>query len=73
MKELFFYGLRVDCSEIKDFAGSAVCSALQEKEDILIREAELRYRYGFLAKVCICIILKRHFFAQLYFYIAARC
>ncbi|XP_025268755.1 sensory neuron membrane protein 1 isoform X2 [Camponotus floridanus] len=50
MKELFFYGLRVDCSEIKDFAGSAVCSALQEKEDILIREAELRYRYGFLAK-----------------------
>ncbi|XP_070167868.1 sensory neuron membrane protein 1-like isoform X3 [Polyergus mexicanus] len=50
MKELFFHGIRVDCSDIKDFAGSAVCSALQEKEDIFIREGELRYRYGYLAK-----------------------
>lgn len=61
MKELFFYGIRVDCSDVKDFAGSAVCSALKEKEDILIREGELRYRYGYLAKVYICIILKLHF------------
>lgn len=51
MKELFFYGLRVDCTEIKDFAGSAVCSALQERGDTFIQEADLRYRYGFLAKV----------------------
>lgn len=61
MKELFFHGVRVDCSDVKDFAGSAVCSALQEKEDIFVREGELRYRYGFLAKVCPCIILKLHF------------
>ncbi|CAL1675564.1 unnamed protein product [Lasius platythorax] len=50
VKELFFHGIPVDCSNVNDFAGSAVCSALQEKEDIFIKEGELRYRYGFMAK-----------------------
>ncbi|XP_072748118.1 sensory neuron membrane protein 1-like isoform X2 [Anoplolepis gracilipes] len=50
MKDLFFRGIFLDCSNISDFAGSAVCSALQEKEHLFIKEGELRYRYGFLAK-----------------------
>ncbi|KAL6255879.1 hypothetical protein P5V15_013119 [Pogonomyrmex californicus] len=50
VKELFFYGISFDCTDVKDFAGSAVCSALQEKEDILIKEVDLRYRFGYFAK-----------------------
>lgn len=50
VRDLFFHGISFDCTDITDFAGSAVCNALQEKEQILIREEGLRYRYGFLAK-----------------------
>ncbi|XP_018346006.1 PREDICTED: sensory neuron membrane protein 1-like [Trachymyrmex septentrionalis] len=50
VKDLFFNGILFDCTDITDFAGSAVCSALQEKEEILIREEGLRFRFGYLAK-----------------------
>ncbi|XP_025990530.2 sensory neuron membrane protein 1 isoform X2 [Solenopsis invicta] len=51
VKEIFFQGVPFDCTGITDFGGSAMCSALQEKEEILIREGDsLRFRYGFLAK-----------------------
>ncbi|XP_077281614.1 sensory neuron membrane protein 1-like isoform X1 [Temnothorax americanus] len=50
VKDLFFNGIRFDCTDITDFAGSAVCNALQEREQILIREEGLRFRYGFLAR-----------------------
>lgn len=51
VRDLFFHGIPFDCTDVKDFAGSAVCSALQEREQILIREGGLRYRFGYLAKV----------------------
>lgn len=54
VKELFFDGIPVDCTDITDFAGSAVCGALKEREAIFILDGEARYRYGFLAKVCTC-------------------
>ncbi|XP_029174176.1 sensory neuron membrane protein 1-like [Nylanderia fulva] len=50
IKDLFFRGILVDCTDITDFAGSAVCNALKEKEAIFIVEGESRYKYGFLAK-----------------------
>ncbi|KYN23106.1 Scavenger receptor class B member 1 [Trachymyrmex cornetzi] len=50
VKDLFFDGILFDCTDITDFAGSAVCSALQEREEILIREEGLRFRFGYLAK-----------------------
>lgn len=52
VKELFFEGLRINC-DVDDFAGSAVCNELEDQEDILVKESESVYRYGFLAKVCI--------------------
>ncbi|XP_012524477.1 sensory neuron membrane protein 1 [Monomorium pharaonis] len=50
VREVFFYGIKFDCTDITDFAGSAVCGALQEQEHILIKEEGLRYRFGYLAK-----------------------
>lgn len=49
-KELFFEGVRFECT-VTDFAGSAICSSLQEREHIFVKEAELIYRYGYLATV----------------------
>lgn len=56
VKEMFFYGLRIDCT-VEDFAGSAVCGALEDKEEILVEESESVYRYGFLAKVRVCVLI----------------
>lgn len=49
VRELFFHGVRFDCSA-SDFAASAVCGALKEKEEILIPEGDSIYRFGYLAK-----------------------
>ncbi|XP_014488833.1 PREDICTED: sensory neuron membrane protein 1-like [Dinoponera quadriceps] len=49
VKELFFTGIYFECKDVTDFAGSAVCSSLREREHMFVREAELIYRYGYLA------------------------
>lgn len=54
VRELFFHGVRFDCSA-SDFAASAVCGALKEKEEILIPEGDSIYRFGYLAKVRIIV------------------
>lgn len=51
VRDLFFHGIPFDCTDVTDFAGSAVCSALKERDHILIQEGGLRYRFGYLAKV----------------------
>ncbi|XP_032687350.1 sensory neuron membrane protein 1-like [Odontomachus brunneus] len=50
VKELFFHGVYVDCRNITDFAGSAICTLLQEKDEMFIKEGDSIYKYGYLAK-----------------------
>lgn len=64
VKELFFNGVHFECKDITDFAGSTICGLLQEKQEMLVKEAELIYRYGYLAKVC--DILKYYIFFACY-------
>lgn len=55
VKDLFFHGIPFDCTDVTDFAGSAVCSALMDKAaNTFVKDGEgLRYRFGYLAAVCI--------------------
>lgn len=65
VRDLFFHGIPFDCTDVTDFAGSAVCSALKERDHILIQEGDLRYRFGYLAKVMhlqIMTFLRRYIF-----------
>lgn len=65
VRDLFFHGISFDCTDVTDFAGSAVCSALKERDHILIQEGGLRYRFGYLAKVMhlqIMTFLRRYIF-----------
>lgn len=51
VKDLFFRGIYFECKDVTDFAGSAICNLLQEKEEMFMKEGDLTYRYGYLAKV----------------------
>ncbi|XP_067206521.1 sensory neuron membrane protein 1-like isoform X2 [Linepithema humile] len=52
VKDLFFHGVSFDCTDVTDFAGSAVCGVLSEQTEMFIKESGegLRYRFGYLAK-----------------------
>lgn len=54
-REILFDGLPVDCTG-KDFASSAICSVLKEKDDALIADGPGRYLFSLFGPVRIFIL-----------------
>lgn len=49
-KDILFDGLPVDCT-VEDFAGSAVCSVLEEEAKDLIPDGPNRYKFSLFGGV----------------------